>query len=165
MLAENVLLGGEESGGYGWVGGIPERDGILNAILITEMLSKTNRKLSQFVDDLTKRFGKSYYLRRDIKLRQPVDKKKFTKEIKSLFMRSNQRIKEIKDYDGIKIIFEDDRWLLIRPSGTEPVIRTYSETDSVMKTKKLLNLAGKVCCNFVNPTSTDGAKTSPNAHV
>ncbi|MFA5779122.1 MAG: phosphoglucomutase/phosphomannomutase family protein [Elusimicrobiota bacterium] len=147
MLAENVMLGGEESGGYGWRGGIPERDGILNALLITEMLSKTKKKLSELVDDLQKRFGKSYYKRIDIKLKQPVDKDEFTNHVKN-FISKKKGIKEVRTYDGIKIIFENDNWLLLRPSGTEPVLRTYSETDSIAKTNKLLDFAKKICFNI-----------------
>jgi len=146
MLNEDVLLGGEESGGYGWKGGLPERDGILNALLITEMLSKTKKKLSESVDDLQKRFGKSCYKRFDIKLKQPVDKDDFTNHVKNLISKK-KCIKEIRTYDGIKIIFENDNWLLLRPSGTEPVLRTYSETDSIAKTKKLLDFAEKICFN------------------
>ncbi|HAX61163.1 MAG TPA: phosphoglucosamine mutase [Elusimicrobia bacterium] len=148
MLTENVLLGGEESGGYGWCGGLPERDGILNALLICEMLSKTKKKLSELVDDLQKRFGKSYYKRIDIKLKQPVDKVDFTNHVKN-FISKKKGIKEVRTYDGIKIIFENDNWLLLRPSGTEPVLRTYSETDSIAKTNKLLDFAEKICFNLV----------------
>lgn len=147
MLTENVMLGGEESGGYGWRGGIPERDGILNALLITEMLSKTKKKLSELVEDLQERFGKSYYKRFDIKLKQPVDKDEFTNHVKN-FISKKKGIREVRTYDGIKIIFENDNWLLLRPSGTEPVLRTYSETDSIAKTNKLLDFAGKICFNI-----------------
>jgi len=155
MLAENVLLGGEESGGYGWCGGLPERDGILNALLITEMLSKTKKKLSQLVEDLQEKFGKSYYKRFDIKLKQPVDEDDFTNHVKN-FISKKKGIKEVRTYDGIKIIFENDNWLLLRPSGTEPVLRTYSETDSIVKTEKLLDLAKKICFNLLNNTDTRG---------
>ncbi|MBI5574230.1 MAG: phosphoglucomutase/phosphomannomutase family protein [Elusimicrobia bacterium] len=148
MLNEDVLLGGEESGGYGWSGGIPERDGILNALLITEMLSGTKKKLSMLVDDLQKIFGKSYYKRIDIKLKQPVDKDDFTNYVKKIISKK-KGIREVRTYDGIKIIFENDNWLLLRPSGTEPVLRTYSETDSIAKTDKLLDFAGKICFNLL----------------
>jgi phosphomannomutase len=148
MLAENVMLGGEESGGYGWRGGLPERDGILNALLITEILSKSKKKLSELVDDLQKRFGKSYYKRIDIKLKQPVDKDDFTDHVKN-FISKKKGIKEVRTYDGIKIIFENDNWLLLRPSGTEPVLRTYSETDSIAETNKLLDFAEKICFNLI----------------
>ena len=148
MLTEDVLLGGEESGGYGWKGGIPERDGLLNALLITEMLSKTNKKLSQLVSDLKKEFGKSYFLRNDIKLVKPVIKDEFTDYVKKT-MSTEKGIKEVRTFDGIKIIFENDNWLLLRPSGTEPVLRTYSETDSLAKTKKRLDFAKKICFNLL----------------
>ncbi|MDO8734106.1 MAG: hypothetical protein Q7K21_02990, partial [Elusimicrobiota bacterium] len=155
MLTENVMLGGEESGGYGWRGGLPERDGILNALLITEMLSRTKKKLSQLVDNLQKRFGKSYYKRIDIKLKQPVDKDDFTNHVKN-FIGKKKGIKEVRTYDGIKIIFENDNWLLLRPSGTEPVLRTYSETDSIAKTNKLLDFAEKICFNLIEKRAKDG---------
>ncbi|MEW6558154.1 MAG: phosphoglucomutase/phosphomannomutase family protein [Elusimicrobiota bacterium] len=157
MLNEDVLLGGEESGGYGFTGGLLERDGILNALLIYEMLQKTKKKLSLLVDNLQKRFGKSYFLRRDIKLLKPIDKKIFIKDIEQKICNNsdvNSRqfafpIKEVRSYDGTKIIFEDGNWLLLRPSGTEPVLRIYSETESITKTKKLVDLAEKICFNIL----------------
>ncbi|OGS45455.1 MAG: hypothetical protein A2539_10015 [Elusimicrobia bacterium RIFOXYD2_FULL_34_15] len=148
MLIKDVLLGGEESGGYGWKGGIPERDGILNALLLTEMLIKTKKKLSFLVDDMQKKFGKSCYMRKDIKLKQPVDKEKFTNKVKEIISKE-KNIKEIRAYDGIKIVFDNDSWLLLRPSGTEPVLRTYSETESVNNTKKLLDFAEEICLNLL----------------
>ncbi|OGS32373.1 MAG: hypothetical protein A2474_04375 [Elusimicrobia bacterium RIFOXYC2_FULL_34_12] len=148
MLTEDVLLGGEESGGYSIKGGIPERDGILNALLMTEMLIKTKKKLSYLVDDMQKKFGDSYYMRKDIKLKNPVDKEIFTSKVKEIISKE-KNVKEIRDYDGIKIVFENDNWLLLRPSGTEPVLRTYSETDSVKNTKKLLDFAENICLNLL----------------
>ncbi|MDD5688316.1 MAG: phosphoglucomutase/phosphomannomutase family protein [Elusimicrobia bacterium] len=148
MLDKDVLFGGEESGGYGWGKGMPERDGILNALLIMEMLTNTKKKLSYLVDDLQKRFGKSCFLRKDIKLKSPVDKEKFTKSVNEI-MCKNTDVREIKAFDGIKIIFNNDDWLLLRPSGTEPVLRTYSETNSIVKTKILLDFAEKICFNLV----------------
>ncbi|MBN1383346.1 MAG: phosphoglucomutase/phosphomannomutase family protein [Elusimicrobia bacterium] len=166
MLKEDVLLGGEESGGYGWKGGIPERDGVLNALLLTEMMVNLKKKLSFLVDDLQRRFGKSFFMRRDIKLSNPVDKQKFTEEIKKKIRNNSgfnssaspssggcqfvSSVAEIRTYDGIKIIFNPPEagWLLLRPSGTEPVLRTYSETCSIARTKKLLDFAEKICFNI-----------------
>ena len=148
MLEGDVLLGGEESGGYGWKGTIPERDGILNALLIYEMLSKTGKKLSFLVEDMQKRFGKSSFLRRDIKLSAPVNKDDFTEFVRN-HIKSLRKVREVRTYDGIKIIFADDRWLLMRPSGTEPVLRTYSETPSLKDTQGLLDFAEKICFNLL----------------
>ncbi|OQA89877.1 MAG: Phosphoglucomutase [Elusimicrobia bacterium ADurb.Bin231] len=148
MIKEDVLIGGEESGGYGWKGGIPERDGILNALLIYEMLSKSGKKLSSLVQEMQKKFGKSVFKRKDIKLSAPIDKKEFTIAVKRHALKL-ANIKEIKDYDGLKIVFRDDSWLLLRPSGTEPVLRTYSETDSTERTDKLLKFAFEVVKKYV----------------
>ena len=147
MLDGDVLLGGEESGGYGWKGGLPERDWILNALLIYEMLSKTDKKLSSLVDDMQREFGKSCFVRRDVKLSSPVNKADFTKTVYDT-IGCLKKVREVRTYDGIKIIFEDDRWLLMRPSGTEPVLRTYSETPSAKESGALLDFALKVVKNY-----------------
>lgn len=152
MLDEDVLIGGEESGGYGFKGALPERDGILNALLVCEMLAVTGKSLSQLVADLQRRFGKSRYIRRDIALEMTVDKKLFVKYIERR-VKSLKNLKELQTFDGIKLIFSDDSWLLMRPSGTEPVLRTYSETPSLKKTEELLDFAHTLAADYIRQHS------------
>jgi len=147
MLKENVLLGGEESGGYAINSQIPERDGFISGLTLLEMLVFTGKRLSDLVKELQKKFGKSYFIRKDIHLSKLFfDKNEFTKNVVNLlpFKILNDKIKEIRQYDGVKIIFNDDSWLLLRPSGTEPLIRIYSETSDLDKTKKLVDYGEKI---------------------
>ncbi len=147
----DVLTGGEESGGFTIKGYLPERDGILISLIFIEMLSLYNKKLFQIKDEMESEFGKSYFLREDI----TIPKMFFSKESFSLKVKSNipskfnkVEIKEIKVYDGVKIIFKNEWWLLLRPSGTEPLIRIYAETESLKKTKKLLELGRTIVYNL-----------------
>jgi len=153
MLKENVLIGGEESGGYGYRGYIPERDGLLSSLFLIEMLARTGKNLSSLLREMEEEFGKSFYNRSDLELAntkwEGLDKNKFVRE---LYRRAPEKllgipVKEIKTYDGIEYILEDDSWLLLRPSGTEPVLRVYVETDDPEKTEKLLEIGKEILYN------------------
>jgi phosphomannomutase len=143
MASEKVLVGGEESGGYGVGLWSPERDGILCAILILEMISMTKKRLSDIVDAMMKRFGASHFERVDFHLSEPVDKAAWTERISSKLdgKIAGHAIKTANTSDGIKITVEDGSWVLMRPSGTEPLIRTYSEAASPDTVKTLLKAA------------------------
>jgi len=153
MLRENILIGGEESGGYGYQGYIPERDGILSSLFFVEMLTRIKKSLSTLLREMEEEFGKSFYKRVDFELAgsrwEGLDKKEFVQE---LYKRAPKKlldisVKEIKTYDGIEYILEDDSWLLLRPSGTEPILRVYVETDEPTKTEKLLAIGKEILYN------------------
>ena len=153
MLKENIFIGGEESGGYGYQGYIPERDGLLSSLFFVEMLARTKKKLSTLLKEIEEEFGKSFYKRADFELAntrwEGLEKKQFVQE---LYKRAPKKlldipVKEIKTYDGIEYILEDDSWLLLRPSGTEPVLRVYAETDEPGKTEKLLAIGKEILYN------------------
>lgn len=143
MQRENVLVGGEESGGIGIKNYIPERDGILTGLLLVEMMEQEKKPILKIIADMEKRFGKFRYHRQDIeipiKTRKLVVKRLFSKlqgkEAKKIF---RKKISNIKTYDGLKFIFEDESWLLIRPSGTEPILRVYSEAHSERRARELI---------------------------
>lgn len=137
-----IFIGGEESGGIGLPGHIPERDGILSGLLILERMSWEKKTLRQLIKELHQEFGSSFYGRIDLTMKAIPDKKSFTEKIIKLVKGKNifSDFKEIKDYDGIKFIYADDSWLLLRPSGTEPVIRIYAENESKQKMQKILAL-------------------------
>lgn len=145
MLQEEVSFGGEESGGYSWKGLLPERDGMITALLFLEMLAKTRKTPGQLYAAIEKKYGKSYFVRRDIRIAKPMDKKSFLdKLIRALPQKpAGSKIVEKRLIDGAKVILERDHWLLMRPSGTEPLIRAYAETDSPKRTEALLDLAEK----------------------
>jgi len=164
MAKENVLMGGEESGGFGHRGYIPERDGTLNALLLIEMLVKKGKKLSVILGELQRRFGASHYGRMDLKyedFKNPqknsqVKGQNFKKDmteaiIKKLPMNiAGMKVRETKTYDGVKFILGEkdviggEAWLLLRASGTEPLVRIYAESNSPKKTKELLGTGKKM---------------------
>ncbi len=143
MLKETVAFGGEESGGYGFGFHIPERDGILSGMLILEMLMLYGKPLNEIIKDLFKEFGDAHYKREDLKVEGGLNLVKNLKE-KEIKEFAGLKIKEKDTTDGVKFIFEDDSWLLLRASGTEPVLRIYAETPSLKTTEKLIEEAKKL---------------------
>lgn len=148
MCSDDVLIGGEESGGIGFKNYVPERDGTLAGLLLLEMMAHRKKSIRQILGDMEKRFGK--FCQQRIDMEYP-DKKKT-----ALFSRLKEKppaslldkkIVEIKTYDGVKFICEDKSWLLFRASGTEPILRIYCEGRSGTDVKKLLNL-GKGIANL-----------------
>ncbi|MBT3362316.1 MAG: phosphoglucomutase/phosphomannomutase family protein [Chloroflexi bacterium] len=143
MIKENALIGGEESGGYGFRGHIPERDGILAALFFLDMMIKLKMKPSQLVAHLYTKVGPHYYNRVDIHF--PADQRE---AIVSRVANSNPqqvdgvRVVKIDTFDGYRFRLADTSWLLIRFSGTEPVLRIYAETSSMKRVDSLLD-AGK----------------------
>ena len=140
MLKGDVLIGAEESGGIGVKGHIPERDGILNALLLLEAVVVAGKKTSEIVADLHREFGAFYYERRDTRV-QPEQGRRLIESLlagppKSL---CGMKVKEVSGKDGVKFIFDDESWLMLRQSGTEPVLRLYVEASSKQKTAALLD--------------------------
>lgn len=110
-------------------GHIPEGDGVLMALLLVEMVAATRATLAELVDDLLKEVGPSHYARNDLRLSHPVSKTKMVERLLHEAPASVGGIKlsSVNSLDGVKYLFDDDSWLLIRPSGTEPVLRIYAE--------------------------------------
>lgn len=147
MLSEDVTFGVEESGGYAWKGNLPERDGALTALFVMEMAAKTGKPVSALYAEIEKKYGKSCFVRRDFDLDKPIPNKhsfavKIKKKLPKLLL--GHKITETNTIDGLKIVLENDWWVLMRPSGTEPLLRTYAETDGQENTRKLLDLAFKL---------------------
>jgi phosphomannomutase len=140
-----ILVGGEESGGYGYGNYLPERDGVLNSLMIIEMLATTGKKLSSLVKEMEKKYGTSSYLRTDI-ANPGIPKKEFVDQIKTHHPSAIAGLKvvTVKDYDGVEFVLEDDSWLLLRPSGTEPIIRVYAESENEQKTKHIISWGKKI---------------------
>lgn len=147
MREKNVILAGEESGGLSIKGHIPEKDGLLANLLIMDMLAQTDKYLYEIQDELRTFIGVRFINDRiDIKL----DSKDEIKEIMEKFnsdMKLHELlgIKKIGRKDGIKLYLNDGKsWLLVRPSGTEPLLRIYIETDSLEKMHQLKKIAKNV---------------------
>jgi alpha-D-glucose phosphate-specific phosphoglucomutase len=129
MMQEDVLIGGEESGGISFKGHIPEGDGPIMGLLLVEMIAFAQKPLGELVDNLLAEVGPAIYQRVDLRLNRPVAKDEMSAFLSKTAPREigGQNVIEISPRDGIKYIMADDSWLLIRPSGTEPVLRVYVE--------------------------------------
>lgn len=139
MVKENIVAGGEEAGGMGVQDYIPERDGNLAGLLLLEMMVYQKKNMKQILHEMEKEFGRYYYQRADITLDPGV--KVDLNTIKSIKEILGKRVIEMKDYDGVKFICEDGSWVMLRPSGTEPLVRAYSESKSLAHAKALLKFA------------------------
>ncbi len=149
MQTEDVLIGGEESGGISFRGHIPEGDGILMGLMLIEIVAKANAPLVDLVDDLLAEVGPAFYERRDLRLVRPVAKDAMTKRLQEQAPASigGETITEVDCLDGVKYIMADDSWLLIRPSGTEPVLRVYAEGRTPQMVKALLGYGEEVAAS------------------
>jgi len=145
MLKENVLIGGEESGGNGFKNHIPERDGLLSGLLLVEMMGYRKKRIRELIGDLEQEFGKSRYDRIDMHLEQNKIKKLYKKLQKNPPKKiAGISITDIKTFDGVKLILKDNSWLLFRGSGTEPILRLYAESNSNKKVNELLKAAQEI---------------------
>jgi alpha-D-glucose phosphate-specific phosphoglucomutase len=129
MLTEDVLIGGEESGGLSIKGHIPEGDGVLMGLLLLEIMADAGVPLHELVADLVASVGPACYTRRDLRLRHPVAKREMVQRLTDGAPSHlvGQTVTKVDTRDGVKYRLADDSWLLIRPSGTEPVLRVYAE--------------------------------------
>lgn len=141
MLSGDVLIGGEESGGISIKGHIPEGDGILMGLLLLEIMADAGVPLVEIVADLQQQFGPTSYKRTDFHLKKPVPKKDMVARLsgQAPATMAGQTVRQVHTFDGIKFVLADDSWLLIRPSGTEPVLRVYAEAPDEATVDALLD--------------------------
>lgn len=139
MIRENALIGGEESGGFGFRGHIPERDGILSGLYLLDLMVKLRKSPTQLIDYLYSKVGTHHYDRIDLPLPQ--------EEHPAIIARvsaarpatlDGTRVADIDSEDGFRFRLEDGAWLLVRFSGTEPVVRIYAEAASPERVQRLL---------------------------
>jgi len=151
MMSEDVLIGGEESGGISFKGHIPEGDGPIMGLLLVEMIAAAKKPLNQMVDDLLADVGPAFYERTDLRLSRPVAKSEMTDFLTKQAPAEigGEKVTEIATRDGVKYIMADDSWLLIRPSGTEPVLRVYAEGRTQEMVKALLGYGEQVAKRVV----------------
>jgi phosphomannomutase len=140
MLREDILIGAEESGGIGVRGHLPERDGILNSLLLLEAITASGKTPTELVSEMHREFGEFYFGRRDLHL----EVARGLALVETLATRPPTAagafaVESVETLDGTKLIFGDESWLLFRQSGTEPVLRVYSEATSVEKMHALLD--------------------------
>jgi phosphomannomutase len=151
MLKEDVLIGGEESGGISFLGHIPEGDGVLMGLLLVEIVAAAGAPLCDLVDDLIAEVGPAHYARKDLRLSHPVAKGIITNRLLTDAPSEigGESIVHITSTDGVKYLLNDDSWLMIRPSGTEPVLRVYAEGRSQPMVKALLAYGEQVAASVV----------------
>ncbi|MFM2206790.1 MAG: hypothetical protein RL213_765 [Bacteroidota bacterium] len=144
MLKEDVLLGGEESGGIAIKGHIPERDGIWMGLVIWEFMAKSGKSLPALVQEIYEIVGAFAYERNDLHLTESVKNRIVERTSKGYYKAFGPYgVKKVEDLDGFKYFFDDNRdeWLLIRASGTEPVLRTYAESKDKDGAARILEAA------------------------
>ncbi len=145
MLKEDVLVGGEESGGIAVKGHIPERDGIWNGMLIFEAMVKTGKTLRELIDEIYSITGSFAFERVDLSIPKAL-KQQIIADCKSNKYSSfgKYKVARVETLDGFKYYFNDSEWLMIRPSGTEPVLRTYAESHTREEALEILRSAREV---------------------
>jgi phosphomannomutase len=159
MLEREVLIGGEESGGIGITRHLPERDGILNALLLANVMADESKTLGQLVADLQRDFGQHHYARLDMHIANDVKESAIRRASAGLTHLGPYKVLRTENLDGIKFFLETptkkedaEAWLLMRASGTEPLLRVYSEAASPELVKELLAAAEE----FVNEKAVVG---------
>jgi phosphomannomutase len=148
MVQERVLIGGEESGGISILGHIPEGDGVLMGLLLTEIVAASGGSLDDLVDDLMADVGPCAYERRDVRVPpdRPYNKQEMVARLTANIpdKLSGHRVASINKRDGVKYLLAGDGWLLIRPSGTEPVLRIYAEARNADQVEALLRAGAEL---------------------
>jgi alpha-D-glucose phosphate-specific phosphoglucomutase len=145
MRSENAIIGGEESGGYGFRGHVLERDGILANLYFLDFMVKTGKNPSELLDYLYSRVGPHHYHRVDIKFPE-TERQAIIGRVRDNPHPTIDGVKVVKldTTDGYRFILTDNTWLLIRFSGTEPLLRIYAETDSPERALHLLEIGKKI---------------------
>jgi phosphomannomutase len=151
MLTEDILIGGEESGGIGITRHLPERDGLLNALLIANVMAEEKKTLGQLVEWLQQEYGEHQYGRIDLHIPDSLKNATIARAKAGVKEFAGMPVEKVETLDGIKFWLDNPEaktkpkaaktWLLLRASGTEPLLRIYSESCSKESVKKLLDAA------------------------
>jgi alpha-D-glucose phosphate-specific phosphoglucomutase len=145
MLEKNATIGGEESGGYGFRGHVPERDAILTGLYFLDFMAKTGKTPSQLLDYLYSKVGPHYYDRRDFHVsaakRQTILHRLSSSPPGSI---AGSKVARVDTTEGFRFFLGDESWLLIRFSGTEPLVRIYAEAESIERARVLLDEGKKM---------------------
>lgn len=147
MVDEDVLVGGEESGGIATKGHIPERDGIWMGLIIWEFMAKSGKSLDDLIAEVYDIVGSFKFERSDLHITESL-KQSIIDNCKSGNYKSfgEYQVKDLQTIDGFKYFFDDERWVMIRPSGTEPVLRTYAEAPTMEEVRKILKATEEAIC-------------------
>ena len=140
MMEKNALIGGEESGGYGFRGHVPERDAILAGLYFLDFMVSSGKTPSQLLEYLFSKVGPHYYNRRDFHFPEP-QRQAIVKRVQEQKPDSitGSKVDCFDTTDGFRFTLKDTSWLLIRFSGTEPLLRIYAESSSPERVEKILD--------------------------
>lgn len=147
ILEDKIAIGGEESAGLSIRDHLPEKDGILACLLVAEMVARTGKKLDQLIQEMFAEFGCFYSKRIDIKLTPQLQETLASRLKNPPTELDGMAVKRLKTIDGVKLEFDDERWMLFRLSGTEPVARLYAEAPTPKELKKIVDMGRR----FVAP--------------
>ncbi len=149
MLKEQVLVGGEESGGIAIDGHIPERDGIWNGLVIWQWMIETGKSIEDLIQEIYDITGSFAYKRNDLKITEEL-KNKVIEHCKNETITSfgNESVLRLETLDGFKYFLNEDEWIMIRPSGTEPVLRTYAEGKTKERAEALIEVLSQFVFGF-----------------
>ncbi|MEC4175024.1 phosphoglucosamine mutase [Adlercreutzia sp. R7] len=146
MEKGGVMIGGEESGGIGLPGHVKERDGLLMALLLTECMAQSGKDLGALVDEMLEDIGRLEFARRGLSI-TPEQMERFRAEMVPTYTAdevAGKRVIDVDRRDGVKLLLEGDAWVMMRPSGTEPLVRVYAEAATAEEVNELLDAAEAV---------------------
>jgi phosphomannomutase len=148
MVKDDIVVGGEESGGIAVKGHIPERDGIWMGLIIWEFMAKSGKTLDDLIDEVYELVGPFKFERSDLHITESL-KQQIISNCKNDVYKAfgDYQIRNIETIDGFKYFLDDERWVMIRPSGTEPVLRVYAEAPTLDEVRKILKVTETTICS------------------
>ena len=150
MEKGGVMIGGEESGGIGLPDHVKERDGLLMALLLTECMAQSGKDLGTIVDEMLADIGRLEFARRGLSITDE-QMARFRAETVPTYTAdeiAGKRVLDVDRRDGVKLLLEGDAWVMMRPSGTEPLVRVYAEAATTDEVNALLDAAEEVVTNL-----------------
>jgi len=149
MLKEDVLVGGEESGGIAIAGHIPERDGIWNGMAIWQWMIESEKTIEELIQEVYDITGSFAYKRNDLKITDKLKNKviDYCKN-NTIGKFEQENVLRLETLDGFKYFLNEDEWIMIRPSGTEPVLRTYAEGKTKARSEELISILERFVFQF-----------------